>query len=177
MGQRDDEEAVEAAKQTIAWAVRALTEGAAATEVLARFEAAKRRMLVTVRPKMVPLGAVWRLGVVLLDAGGRMYATGSVTRAVDPKWPQHIADSMEVRRAQRGAAFRASFAPGASIDFDAEPIDVSVDALRHSAGPILLRDGRVVALWAPGSSPQPFDDYLHERVDLALHPFEGDGRS
>ncbi|HEU0256989.1 MAG TPA: hypothetical protein VFQ96_04025 [Microbacteriaceae bacterium] len=177
MGAEDDERAVARLRELLLWAVRELRAGQAPTEALARFESARRRMLVTVKSKMVPLGRVWRLGVVLLDEQGGLYATGSLTRAVDPKWRQYVAQSMEVRRDRRGAAFRGPFAAGESVDFDARPIEVDAAVLRESDGPVLLQGGRVVVLWAPGTKPRLFEDYLRERVDLAVHPPEGDGRS
>jgi len=179
VGAADDERAIGEVRAALGEAVDALTRASAADEALARYEPPTRRMLVTRKSRMVPLGRVWRLGVVLLDADGRLYATGSTTRAVDPKWPQHVAVSAEERRDRRGAAFRGPFAPGETVDFDAEPIELTPAGLTAGSSPVFLDGGRVLVRWAPGDPglTRGFVGYLREHVALAVDPPAGDGRT
>jgi hypothetical protein len=125
---------------------------------------------------MQPLGRVWRLGVVLLTPDGELLATGGITRAVEPGHPGHVALSVEDRREHRAAAFRGPFARGETVNYDAVPIPLTAEALRTGAGPLLLRDGRVLVRWSASlgdDAAVPFAPYLTERVDLLLHPPEG----
>jgi hypothetical protein len=155
-------------------AVRRLDAAGARDEALAEFVPRHRRLLVTREATLRPIGRVWRLGVLLLDRASVLRATGSIIRATAPGRPAYQSLSAESRRAYRAAAQRGHFAPGETVDFDAPVIDLQVDALTRSTGPLLLREGRALVRWSAASTAAvPFESYLSERVELLLHPPEG----
>lgn len=162
-------------RATLADAALRLAEAGARDEALARFVPEHRVMLLRRKAAMLPLGRVWRLGVLLLDAGGRLYATGSITRALEPGRRAYQSQSAELRREYRGAAFRGPFQAGETVNFDAGPIELEEEALRHASGPLVLRGEEAMVRW-DASSPDalaPLADYLADRVRLLAHPPEG----
>lgn len=171
-----DEDAVAAVRALVRRTAAELAAAGARDEALAEFVPAHRVLLLDRSARMQPLGRVWRLGVVLLAADGSLRATGGITRAVEPGHPGHMAVSVEDRREHRAAAFRGPFARGETVNYDAAPIPLEVEALTTGRGPLLLRDGRVLVRWSASlgdDAAAPFAPYLVERVDLLLHPPEG----
>jgi hypothetical protein len=162
-----------------------LTRSGARHEALARFEPARRRLLIPRKPVMTPIGRVWRLGVLLLGvvpldalAAGddvTLYATGSTTRAIEPGRPGYQSESAEVRRAYRAAAFAGPFERGETVNFDAHPIDLTAEGLRAASGPVVLEAGAAMVRWSPSTPAAltPFDAYLADRVALLAHPPDG----
>jgi hypothetical protein len=124
---------------------------------------------------MRPLGRVWRLGVLLLETDGTLHATGEVTRAAEPGHPTHVARSIEDRREHQAAAFRGPFVPGETVNHDAPVLDLRTLASGGEAGPLQLRDGRLLVAWnrADAGAPAELAAYLAERADLLLAPPEG----
>jgi hypothetical protein len=170
-----DERAVAEARALLQRTAAELAAGGARDEALARFTPGRRMLGITGRPAMKPIGRVWRLGVLLLAPDGALAATGAITRAVEPGHPGHVAVSAEQRREVRAAAHRGPFAEGETVNYDAEPIDLTPDALRRTTGPLFLREGRLLVRWsasAPDDAAAPFERYLAERADLLLHPPE-----
>ena len=107
-----EDEALRDARALLAAAADRLREGRAPDEALAEFEPARRRLGVMRKPRMRPLGRVWRLGVLLLEPGGGVRATGGITRAVPPGHVRYAAVSIEARREVRAAAHRGPFPEG-----------------------------------------------------------------
>jgi hypothetical protein len=177
VGSERDEEAVAGIRALLNSAVDSLVSAAARDEALARFVPARRVLLVGRKPALIPIGRVWRLGVLLLDRDATVYATGRTTRAVNPLYPGYQSVSAEERRGYRAAAFRGPFEPGETVNFDAPALQLGVESLRAASGPMLLRDGTVLVRWAAtlDAATVPLDAYLAERVDLLLHPPEGAG--
>lgn len=162
-------------RSALAHAAATLAAVGARDEALAEFVPEHRVLLLTRKAAMVPLGRVWRLGVLLLDADARVYATGLITRALPPGRRAYQAQSAEQRREFRGAAFRGPFERGETVNFDAVPIDLDDAALRESPGPLLLRGGEAMVRW-DRSSPDALtrlDEYLADRVRLLVDPPEG----
>jgi hypothetical protein len=147
---------------TVAW----LQENGARDEALGRFE--RRRGLLGLGGGTVlrPLGRVWRLGVLLLDGNGRLYAAGAVTRAVDPGRPNNQSVSGEERRDIRRAAFESGLPEGEVVNYDAEELELDEDALRRGSGPLQRVDDRVLVRWARGQSLVELEGYLDERARL-----------
>ena len=169
MGQ---EEAVEAARALFAAAAARLA--GAPDEAVAEFKPARRRLGVPRAARLRPVGRAWRLGVLLLSADGTVRATGSVTRAVPPGHPGHMAVSTEERREVRAAAYRGPFPEGSTVHFGAPVIELT--ALEGATGPLLLRDGRVVVRWslsAGDDAARDLEPYLAERISLLLDPPQG----
>ena len=157
-------------------AAAALAASGTRSEALAEFDPARRRLGVVRRARLRPIGRVWRLGVLLLTEAGGVRATGTVTRAVPPGHPGHVASSVEARRELRDAAHRGPFAAGETVHLDAPPIDLAPAALRLATGPLLLRGDRPLVRWsvsAPDDAARDLDAYLAERVDLLIHPPRG----
>jgi len=171
-----DEDAVEAVTALARRTAEALTAAGARDEALAEYVPSRRVLLIDRPSQMRPLGRVWRLGVVLLTPDGSLLATGATTRAVEPGHPGHVALSVEDRREHRAAAYRGPFERGETVNYDAVPIPLAVEALAASAGPLLLRDGRVLVRWSASLGDEaaaPFEPYLSERAELLLHPPQG----
>jgi hypothetical protein len=128
---------------------------------------------------MAAIGPVWRLGVLLLDADGRLYATGRVVRAERPARKSVIAESVAEHRALRAAAVKGGIQEGATVVFDAAPLSLEVAALADGPGPLVLvdgADGPVVGVrWNPSAADaiMPLESYLSERVELLAHPPQG----
>ena len=169
MGQ---EQAVGAARALFATAIEQLA--GAPDEAVAEFEPARRRLGLPRPARLRPIGRAWRLGVLLLSADGTVRATGSVTRAVPPGHPGHMAVSTEERREVRAAAFRGPFPEGSTVHFDAPVIDLT--ALEGATGPLFLRGDRVVVRWslsAGDDAARDLEPYLAERISLVLEPPQG----
>jgi len=171
-------DAAAGARIAIASAIDRLTAAQARTEALAELHTPRRIGPFRRAPRFVPVGEVWRLGVLLLLAadpigGERLFATGSVTRARDPRHPNFTSVSGEERRELREAARRAGFAAGETVNFEAMPLPL--DDPLESVGPIVLRDDRLFVRWnalSPGSVAL-FDTYLRDRVELLADPSAG----
>jgi hypothetical protein len=114
--------------------------------------------------------------VLLLDADGRLYATGRVVRAERPARKSVIAESVAEHRAYRAAAVKGGIPEGATVVFDARPLALEPAALAAGEGPLVIAggaDGLVVGVrWNPAfaDATTPLDAYLAERVDLLAHP-------
>lgn len=156
-------------------AVLALTAAGARDEALARLEVPRRVLFIKRGIRFVPLGRVWRLGVFLLGHDGTLYETGAITRAVEPGYPGHQANSAEERRGMKAAALNGPFSPGEAVNYDAAEIVLDAPALRGSAGPLFVEGNRALVRWSrlPNAKPRDFADYVGERVDSLAHPPEG----
>ena len=171
-----DTEAIAHTHAAVREAVATLTASGARQEALAEFVPARRIMLIRREPVLRRVASVWRLGVFLLDEDAVLRATGSLIRATPPGRPQGLAQSVEVRRALRAAAQRGGFRDGETVNFDAPPVALEVEALRTSTGPLFLRGGRPLVRWsaaAGDAAARDFGAYLAERVNLLAHPPEG----
>lgn len=150
-------------------------------EGLAELVPAGRRLLVFPRPAtMRPLGEVWRLGVLLLDADGRLYAAGRATRAAERGRVGYQSVSREERRELAAAALRGGYPEGAPVNFDVTPI--ALDGVDAGSAvplgddpelPVGYADGMLRVRWragAPLEGAPPLEQYLRERVDLLVDP-------
>lgn len=136
-----------------------------------------RRVLIWTRPaRMQSLGTVWRIGPLLLDAGGHLYAAGQATRAAERGRPSYQSESREERREIAAAALRGGFAAGDPVNFDAVPLPLTEDLLELTSDsklPIGLADGEVRVRWRPGASlegAQTLAAFLHDRAALLRNP-------
>lgn len=148
-------------RAAIAAAVDRLTAAHARDELRAEVRAGRRFGPVRRPDVVVPLGRVWRLGVLLLDAEGRLYRTGEVIQAQPVRFDNHQSDRAAARRALRVAIQRAGIAPGETVDLGAEPVEAA--------------DVREVS-WDGSGDPAtlvPLADYLRDRVALLAEPPPG----
>jgi hypothetical protein len=160
----DDDAITRRLHESLADVVRSLQASGARTEALASFEA--RRAILGIRrsPVMVPLGRVWRLGVLLLDAQGGLHEVGAVTRAVDPGRVTNQSLRAEERRDYRRAAFAGKFEPGDTVNFDTTPVRLNPESLHTDSGPLRLRGDTILVRW----NKQPGDTALAELVPYLI---------
>ncbi|HEU4466561.1 MAG TPA: hypothetical protein VFR98_08530 [Agromyces sp.] len=177
MGGADAAAAVTRARDAVDRAVRALIQASARTETLAEYVPGRRVLGMPRAPRMSAIGPVWRLGVLLLDADGRLYATGRVIRAERAVRKSVTAESVAEQRAYRAAAIKGGLPEGATVVFDAEPIALDADALAAGAasGPLVMRGDEVLVRWSPTQPDAliPLEAYLRDRVDLLVSPPQG----
>lgn len=176
MGGADAAAALTRARDAVDRAVRALIRASARTETLAEYVPRRRVLGVPRAPRMSAIGPVWRLGVLLLDADGRLYATGRVIRAERAVRKSVTAESVAEQRAYRAAAIKGGLPEGATVVFDAEPIALDADALAGAAsGPLVMRGDEVLVRWSPTQPDAliPLEAYLRDRVDLLVSPPQG----
>ncbi len=167
-----------AVKAAVAAAVARLEAAGARDEALADYVVPKRVLGLQRAPRMVPVGRVWRLGVLLVGPGGEIFGTGEVTRAVAPRHPNNQAVSQEVRREHQLAAFNGPFAPGDTVNYDAVPLDLGALDRGDQSGPLLVVDGEVLVRWSPSSGASaPLERYLADRVGLLVDPPGGAGET
>jgi hypothetical protein len=156
-------------------AVTALRSGAARDEALAAFVPERRVLGLPRAARMTAVGRVWRLGVLLLDADGRLFATGRVVRAERPTRRSITAEAVAEQRALRAAAVKGGIHEGETVNFDAGPLDLDELVRDGASGPLVLRDGEVLVRWSPAQPDAltPLDRYLADRVDLLVRPPDG----
>ena len=163
-------------REAMADAARRLSEAGAKDELLADLTQRKRLLGLVRPPVFVPRGRVWRLGVLLLDQAGTLYATGTITRATETGRPTYQSASVEERREYRATAVRSGLPAGETVNFNARPIELDDAILIDTNGPLFLRDGLPFVRWSHAfgdASAMPLEDYLRDRVDLLVHPPEG----
>jgi len=145
----------------------ALTASIASTLAarLARDEAVgvwrERRVLGVPRPPVIePAGRAWRLGALLLDSDGNLYAVGRVTRALEPRdFNSDKTVAGEARREEQRAAARGAFTRGETVNFDIRAL--STDSPEP---PLATVDGELTVI--DGSVTMPLARYLADRAEL-----------
>lgn len=175
-----------AASETCRRAIERLRDEGVPSEGLAVYEGQRRRLLLPARPSVLrPIGRVWRLGVLLLDEDGSLYAAGRATRAAERGRPGYQSQSREERRELAAAALRGGYATGEPVNFDATPLlgraaatasgerEGTADALGRlpEDAPIGIADGELRVRWragAPLEGAATLAQYLDERIDLVV---------
>lgn len=167
--------AVTRMRALVAEAVIALQEGGARDEALADHVPERRVLGLPRAARMTPLGRVWRLGVLLLDAHGRIFATGRVVRAERPARRSVPANAVAEQRAYRAAAVKGGIHEGDTVNFDARAVDLDELARHGASGPLVLDGGAVLVRWSPAQPDAltPFERYLADRVELLVNPPAG----
>lgn len=130
----------------------------------------KPRRLIPAPPSMIQTGRAWRLGVLLLDRERRLYATGEITRAIEPgRASVNRSEQGERRRADRMAAARGPFPRGEVVNFGYLPIALDDASLVAGSGPLSLEAGTVLVRWGDGFGElgvSPIQDYIDDRIGL-----------
>ncbi|HEY4266593.1 MAG TPA: hypothetical protein VGM94_00235 [Galbitalea sp.] len=130
----------------------------------------KPRRLIPAPPSMVPTGRAWRLGVLLLDRERHLFATGEITRAIEPgRAAVNRSAQGEQRRADRMAASRGPFPRGEVVNFGYRLLALDDASLNAGSGPLALDGGTVTVRWGDGFGElgvSPIDDYLADRIAL-----------
>lgn len=117
--------------------------------------------------RIVPVGAAWHLGVLLLT-DTHVLATAEVLRAADPGRRGYTAESARARAARREEALRGGFAEGEVVHVGWSVIDVQAVDAGGSSGPLAVVDGAVSVLWSSAGGYMPLEAYLRERIELLL---------
>jgi hypothetical protein len=165
----DAEAAASSVRALLDLTVERLSESGARDEALGTLNPGKGILGLKTTAKMVPAGRAWRLGVLLLDRDGRLFATGSLTRAVVPGRVTNQSPAQELRKADRLAAARGKFETGEVVNYRYTPIGVDAESLREGNGVLLLVDGVVMVRWDRAGGTRgttALDAYLDERFDL-----------
>lgn len=168
-------EAIEQAQFACSEAAATLIRAEVAPEALAEYVPPRRAFLHTKSATMRSLGKVWRLGSLLLDDAGALYAAGQATRAAERGRPSYQSESRELRREIAAAALRGGFALGTPVNFNATPIEWNEAALSDPAPecPIGIAAGTVRVRWRPESTladSGTLVDFLSDRVGLLVSP-------
>ena len=126
----------------------------------------ERKTFGIARPPVIePAGRAWRLGALLLDRDGNLYATGRVTRAIEPRdYNSDKTVAGEARRDEQRAAARASFRAGETVNFDVVLLDVESAAAGTPQPPLALFDGEMFVV--DGAVHAPLIRYLADRAEL-----------
>lgn len=170
--------AVARAHEACATAARALRDAKIPPQALAEYVAQRRVLLLFTRPAtMRRVGAVWRLGGLLLATDGHLYASGRATRAAERGRPGYQSLSREERREIAAAALRGGFAAGEAVNFDAEriPLDPASNpaTLTSPNATVGYADGEVRVRWragAPLTGAPTLATFLAERSGLLIDP-------
>ncbi|ROP65353.1 hypothetical protein [Curtobacterium sp. PhB115] len=168
---------VQRARDLLDDAARRLRSAGVPDEALGEYVEPKAFLGIRREPTMRSLGRVWRIGALLigssLDAGGRVWATGSITRVTDPGRAQFQSVSAEVRRAYRAAAAKGHFDAGDTVNHGAVPIPLD-ESLVDGSGVLFVEDDVPLVRWSPAAgSSVPLADYLADRVGLLVEPPRG----
>lgn len=128
--------------------------------------AAARKLLGFGRaPRIVPLDAVWHVGVLLI-ADDAVYATGEVLRARTDAVRGYTAQAQRERSERAAAAARGGFTDGEVVHLGAAPLDLDALAAGVEQGPLSMRGGIPSVRWSPTGLPRPLADYLDEQLSL-----------
>ncbi len=163
----DPHSAAAAVPGLLAATIETLQKTSAPIEALGEMRRGRGVGRLRTAPALHPVGHAWRLGVLLLTADGRVFATGEITRAIEPKLAvTNRSESAERRREFRRAAVRGRFPEGETINHGFTPIALDVESLAESSGPLLIENGTVVVRWSAGSGTRPLARYLDDRARL-----------
>lgn len=165
------------ARELLDDAARALRAADVPDEALGEYVEPRAVLGIRREPTMRSLGRVWRVGALLLgsslETGGRVWATGAITRVTDPGRSQFQSVSAEVRRAYRAAAARGHFDAGDTVNHGATPIPLDA-SLVDGPGVLFVHDDRPFVRWSPtAGAAVPLADYLADRVGLLVDPPAG----
>ena len=144
-------------------------------EALAEYVPERRTLGIPRAARMTPLGRDWRLGVLLVDPDGRLFATGRVVRAERPVRRSTPAASIAEQRAFAAAAVKGGFAEGETVNFGAVPVDPAELGRSGASGPIVVVGDALFVRWNPAQPDAltPLDRYLADRVELLVNPPSG----
>ena len=173
----DVTDGVDRARALLDDAARTLRAAAVADEALGEYVEPKAVLGIRRDPTIRSLGRVWRVGALLIgstvETGGRVWATGRITRVTEAGRSQFVSVSAEVRRAYRAAAAKGHFEPGDTVNHGAVPIPLD-QSLVGSAGVLFVEGDVPLVRWSPtAGAAVPLEEYLADRVGLLVDPPRG----
>ncbi|WCD93870.1 glutaminase [Microbacterium sp. nov. GSS16] len=117
--------------------------------------------------RIVPAGAAWHLGVLLLTDEG-VLSTAEILRAAEPVRRGYTAESARARAERRAQARRGGFAEGEVVHVGWQVLDAAAVDAGGVSGPLALVEGVPSVRWSPGGLLVPLQGYLDERIALAI---------
>ncbi|WP_144714716.1 hypothetical protein [Curtobacterium pusillum] len=168
---------VERARALLDDAARTLRAADVPDEGLGEYVEPKAVLGIRRDPTIRSLGRVWRVGALLIgstaETGGRVWATGRITRVTEAGRSQFVSVSAEVRRAYRAAAAKGHFEPGDTVNHGAVPIALD-ESLDGADGVLFVADDVPLVRWSQAAGAAvPLDAYLADRVGLLVDPPRG----
>ncbi len=143
-----------------------------AREGLGEFVQPRRLLGIPRAPRIVPRGAAWHLGVLLLS-DDEVFAVGDILRAQEEVRRGFTAESQRHRAALAAAAFRGGFDEGATVHIGWQLLDPGAVDRGAASGPLALVDGVPSVRWSAAGGLAPLAGYLDERVSLVREPPPG----
>ncbi|HLP22499.1 MAG TPA: glutaminase [Microbacteriaceae bacterium] len=129
-------------------------------ELIARMEQPRAIGPIRRAPRLVAVAECWRLGAILLDTEGQLYAAGTVIRAERERQHGYPSRLAEQRAELKAAAQRGGIDQGRTVNLDVRRLDTD-----HPSPPLRDRDGILEVEWAPNAWV-PLEPYLRERIAL-----------
>ena len=168
-------------RELVASAANRLLAAGANPEQLALSKPARRLLgLVPLSGSFKKAGEGFLLGALVVTTQGDVFEPGLIIRASLKVLPGHQAQSAQERLELRRKLLAAKFPEDSAVLIDPRPLPIDdLDQLAEENGPLVLRqiviDGiptqQLLVRWmstASDSALRPLEDYLNERVELAI---------
>lgn len=168
-------------RELVASAANRLLAAGANPEQLALSTPARRLLgLFPLSSSFKKAGEGFLLGALVVTTQGDVFEPGLIIRASLKVLPGHQAQSAQERLELRRKLLAAKFPEDSAVLIDPRPLPIDdLDQLAEENGPLVLRqiviDGiptqQLLVRWmstASDSALRPLEDYLNERVELAI---------
>ena len=168
-------------RELVASAANRLLAAGANPEQLALSKPARRLLgLFPLSSSFKKAGEGFLLGALVVTTQGDVFEPGLIIRASLKVLPGHQAQSAQERLELRRILLAAKFPEDSAVLIDPRPLPIDdLDQLAEENGPLVLRqiviDGiptqQLLVRWMPTASDsdlRPLEDYLNERVELAI---------
>lgn len=171
-----DDRALAEIRAVVSRAVERLEAAGARDEALAEYVEPRKVLLFTRDAVLRPVGRAWRLGALMVDRDGTLYATGAIVRAREAGIRNYQSQSGEDRRDLRAAALRGKFPAGEPVNHGWRVVALDAESLRSGDSPVLVApDGSVKVRWNAALGDGAARDlaaYVDERVGLLVDPLD-----
>jgi len=171
-----DEPVVDKIRAVVSRAVERLAAAGARDEALAEYVEPRKVLLFTRDAVLRPVGRAWRLGALMVDRDGTLYATGAIVRAREAGVRNYQSQSGEDRRDLRAAALRGKFPVGEPVNHGWRIVALDSESLRSGDSPVFVApDGSVKVRWNAALGDGAARDlaaYVDERVALLVDPLD-----
>jgi len=144
----------------------------APTEMLGEVVVPRRMLGIARAPRIVPSGAAWHLGALLLTSDA-VFAVGDVLRAREEVRRGYTAEAQRHRAELAAAAFRGGVPEGAVVHFDWRMLDAEAVDRGKVSGPLALVNAVPSIKWSAAGGYAPLEGYLDERIALLRTPPSG----
>lgn len=171
-----DETAAAEIRAVVSRAVDRLAAAGARDEALAEYVEPRKVLLFTREAVLRPVGRAWRLGALMVDRDGTLYATGAIVRAREAGVRNYQSQSGEDRRDLRAAALRGKFPAGEPVNHGWRVVSLDAESLRSGDSAVFVApDGSVKVRWNAALGDGAARDlaaYVDERVGLLVDPLD-----